>query len=60
MLNKGSGYGTNDIINFNKPPQVSIVSGVNAQAKPIVSSDGKIIEVLVENIGSNYTSAFLE
>ena len=56
LSNKGSGYGTNDIINFNKPPQVSIISGVSAQAKPIVSSDGKIIEVLVENIGSNYTS----
>ena len=56
LENKGSGYGTNDIINFNKPPQVSIISGVNAQAKPIVSSDGKIIEVIVENVGSNYTS----
>ena len=56
LSNKGSGYGTNDIINFNKPPQVSIISGANAQAKPIVSSDGKIIEVIVENIGSNYTS----
>ncbi len=56
LSNKGSGYGTNDIINFNKPPQVSIISGANAQAKPIVSSDGKIIEVIVENVGSNYTS----
>jgi hypothetical protein len=56
LSNKGSEYGTNDIINFNKPPQVSIISGANAQAKPIVSSDGKIIEVLVENVGSNYTS----
>jgi len=56
LSNKGFGYGTNDIINLNKPPQVSIISGANAQAQPIVSSAGEIIEVLVENVGSKYTS----
>ena len=56
LSNNGSGYGTNEIINFNKPPNVSIVSGKNAQAKPIVSADGRIVEVIIENIGSNYTS----
>ena len=56
LSNKGSGYGSNEIINFNKPPQVSVKSGVNAQVKPIVSADGRIIEVIIENIGSDYTS----
>ena len=45
-----------NIINFNKLPNVSVVSGENAQVKPVVSSDGRIIEVIIENIGSNYTS----
>ena len=56
LSDKGSGYGTNEILNFNKLPDVSVNSGVNAQVKPIVSADGRIIEVIVENIGSNYTS----
>ena len=56
LSDHGSGYGTNEIINFNKLPEVSVVSGRNAQVKPIVSSDGRIIEVIIENIGSNYTS----
>jgi len=56
LSDHGSGYGTNNIINFKKLPNVSVVSGENAQVKPIVSSDGRIIEVIIENIGSNYTS----
>ena len=56
LSDHGSGYGTNEIINFNKPPNVSVVSGKNAQVKPIVTADGRIIEVIIENIGSNYTS----
>ena len=56
LSDQGSGYGTNNIINFNKLPNISVVSGKNAQVKPVVSSDGKIIEVIIENIGSNYTS----
>ena len=32
------------------------MSGANAQVKPVVSADGKIVEVIIENIGSNYTS----
>ena len=56
LSNKGSGYGSNEIINFNKPPQVSTKSGTNAQVKPVVSADGRIIEIIIENVGSNYTS----
>ena len=37
-------------------PNVSVTSGANAQVKPIVSADGRIIEVIIENVGSNYTS----
>ena len=56
LENKGVGYGNNEIINFNRRPAVSVVSGKNAQVKPIVTADGRIVEVVIENIGSNYTS----
>tara|TARA_Y100000592_G_scaffold67453_1_gene104793 strand:- start:1473 stop:14264 length:12792 start_codon:yes stop_codon:yes gene_type:complete len=56
LSNRGSGYGTSEIINFNKLPDVTVTSGVNAQVKPIVTADGRIIEVIIENVGSNYTS----
>ena len=39
-----------------KLPDVTVTSGVNAQVKPIVTADGRIIEVIIENVGSNYTS----
>jgi len=55
LSDKGSGYGS-DIINFTKLPQISVISGTNAQVKPIVSSDGRIIEVIIDNRGSGYTS----
>tara|TARA_R100000027_G_scaffold16248_1_gene11619 strand:+ start:1229 stop:14104 length:12876 start_codon:yes stop_codon:yes gene_type:complete len=56
LLDKGSGYGTADIINFNKPPSVSVSSGRNAQVKPVITADGRIVDIIVENVGSNYTS----
>ena len=52
----GSNYGNSEIINYNRKPLVSVISGRNAQVQPIVSSDGKIIEVIIENVGSQYTS----
>ena len=56
LSDNGSGYGTNEVLNFNKPPNVSVTSGSNAQVKPVVSADGRIVEVIIENVGSNYTS----
>ena len=52
----GVGYGDSEIINFNRRPSVSILSGQNAQVTPIVTADGRIIEVIVSNVGSQYTS----
>ena len=52
----GVGYGDSEIINFNRRPSVSVLSGQNAQVTPIVTADGRIIEVIVSNVGSKYTS----
>ena len=43
-------------LNFNKPPMFLLLLDQNGQVKPIVSADGRIVEVIIENIGSNYTS----
>tara|TARA_Y100001938_G_scaffold20319_1_gene25612 strand:+ start:4284 stop:18035 length:13752 start_codon:yes stop_codon:yes gene_type:complete len=52
---KGSGYGTGEIINYNRKPDVSLISGEQAQITPIVV-DGKIVEVVVLNKGKQYSS----
>ncbi len=53
----GQGYGSADIINYNKQPEFTLKSGKNAQLYPIVSVGGKITEVLVLNAGTEYNSA---
>ena len=55
LSNNGVGYGASEIINFVREPEVTLLSGSNAQLTPIISG-GKIIEVIVENKGSNYNS----
>ena len=52
----GVGYGSSDIINYNRQPVFTPKSGKNAQLLPIVSIEGKIKEVLVLNAGSEYNS----
>ena len=55
LSNQGVGYGSSDIINLNRQPSVSLVSGQDAQLTPIVNN-GKIVEVLVQNSGKKYNS----
>ena len=52
----GSSYGTSDIINFIKNPNIKVKSGSNAQVQPVVSN-GQIKEVIVLNPGSGYVSS---
>ena len=56
-LNSGGvGYGCSDIINFNRQPSFVLKSGKSAQLTPVVSSDGRIIKVIVNNPGSEYNA----
>ena len=55
LENKGINYGSNDIINYNRQPEITLSSGVNAQLQPVVNN-GQITEVFVLNAGSNYIS----
>ena len=52
----GVGYGSSDIINYNRQPVFTPKSGKNAQLVPIISVDGKLSEVIVLNAGSEYNS----
>jgi len=54
LSNKGSGYGSG-IINFIRKPIATLSNGLNAQLTPIING-GQITEVLVNNVGYNYTS----
>ena len=51
----GVGYGSSDIINFNKQPDITLTSGSGALASALVS-DGKIVDVIVYQKGSDYNS----
>ena len=56
LSNNGVGYGASEIINFVREPDVTLLSGSDAQLTPIIDTNGKLIEVIVENTGSNYNS----
>lgn len=51
----GSSYGVEDIFNLDRQPLITIATGSNAEFQPVISN-GKIIQVLVNNVGKNYTS----
>ena len=55
LANGGSGYGSLDVLNYSKQPNVNVKKGSNASAIPIISNGG-IAEVLMTNFGVNYTS----
>ena len=55
VTDPGVGYGSSEILNYEKQPNVIIGIGSDAQISPIIN-DGKIKQVLVLNGGSNYTS----
>jgi hypothetical protein len=55
LESKGSSYGVEDILNVDRQPLFTTISGSNAELYPIISN-GQITEVLVNNVGKNYTS----
>ena len=55
LENQGVGYGSSEIINLDKQPQVTLNAGSDCQLRPVVS-DGKIVQVIVLTAGSGYVS----
>ncbi len=56
IVDGGVGYGSSDVINYNRQPTFNIKNGKNAQLLPIISVDGKLSEVIVLNKGVEYNS----
>ena len=56
LTSNGVGYGSSDIIGFDRQPRISVFSGHEAELLPVVSN-GRIQEVLVVKSGSGYNSA---
>ena len=55
VSNNGVGYGSSEIINFDRQPDITLVAGYNAQLEPVITN-GSITEVLVLNGGLQYNS----
>ena len=55
LTSNGVGYGSSDIINYNRQPNINLMSGRDAALLPIVNN-GRIEEVLVINGGYEYNS----
>ena len=55
LVDGGVGYGSSEIINFIREPEVTVSSGSGGVLYPVISS-GKILEVFVNDGGSSYTS----
>ena len=55
LSNTGVGYGSSEILGFNRPPAASLISGADAQLKAVVFN-GQIHSVVVLNAGKRYNS----
>lgn len=52
---KGSNYGSK-ILNIHQRPKIEIKNGSGAQLKPLIQN-GKIVDIAIQYVGSNYYSA---
>ena len=55
LTDNGVAYGSSEIVNFNRQPNIEFKSGKNAQLTPIVSNS-RIVDVIVNDGGSEYNS----
>lgn len=55
LTNGGVSYGSSEILNYERQPTLNILSGSNAEIRPIIT-EGVIKQVIVDNKGSGYSS----
>ena len=55
LSNNGVGYGSSEVLNLDRPPEVIVISGQDAQLSPVINN-GRLQEVLVLNAGKKYNS----
>ena len=56
LTETGVGYGSSEIINFKREPEVTPRSGYGAQLEAVISESGRIIDVIVNRGGQEYNS----
>jgi hypothetical protein len=55
LTSTGTGYGSSEIINFNRQPDITFNSGTGAVLVPVVNN-GRITSILINNGGTGYNS----
>ena len=50
LSDNGVGYGSSEIVNFDRQPLFKLISGSQAQLTPVINN-GQIVEVLVQSVG---------
>ena len=55
LTESGTGYGSSEIVNFDRQPLITLNSGSNAVLIPIINN-GQIVDVIINNSGSGYNS----
>ena len=50
----GFNYGTQETLNLEKDPNITVSTGSGGVIKPIVSGEGEIVDVVIQNNGKNY------
>ena len=55
VTDSGVGYGSSEIINFDRKPVVTLFSGKNAVLIPVINN-GQIVDILVNDPGQGYNS----
>ena len=55
LTDKGVGYGSSEILNFNRQPNIDLYTGRNGELLPVVAN-GEIIDVAINNRGDSYNT----
>ena len=53
----GSDYGSQETLNYERDPKITVTTGSGAVILPIVSSQGQIVDVVIQNQGRNYVTS---
>ena len=52
LAKRGVGYGSSEVLNYVREPEITIQVGSDVQLTPVVSN-GKVVQVIVQNGGKN-------
>jgi len=55
LYDGGVGYGSSEIINYNRQPNINLNAGSGAKVTPVISN-GRIVDVIIDEYGSGYNS----